>query len=50
MALAYGVLRNLRKKAANTKTMPMFTISRSQNRFLKNARSTPTTAATKKSV
>jgi hypothetical protein len=29
--------------AANTKTMPMFTISRSQNRFLKNSKSTLTT-------
>jgi hypothetical protein len=43
--LAHGFFRNLKPKAANTKTMPIFTISRSQNRFLKNSKSTLTTTA-----
>jgi hypothetical protein len=40
-ALLHGCLRNLRKKAANTKTIPTFAISRSQtqSRLLKNRRS-----------
>ena len=33
----HGGLRNLQSKAPNTKTMPIFTASRSQNWFLKNA-------------
>jgi hypothetical protein len=41
----YEGLRKLQQKAANTKTMPIFTASRSQNRFLKNAKSTPTMMA-----
>ena len=32
-------------KAANTKTMPILTVSRSQNRFLKNAKSPATIMA-----
>ena len=35
---------------ANTRTIPTFTISRSQNRFLKNRTSTPTTTATSAST
>jgi hypothetical protein len=37
--------KNLKYKAANTKTMPIFTINRAQNRFLKNTKSTPTMTA-----
>jgi len=33
---------NLRKKAANTRTIPTFTSSRSRNRYLKNNTSTAT--------
>ncbi len=43
---SHGFFRNLNPKAANTKTMPIFAISRSQNRFLKNSKSTLTTVAT----
>jgi len=43
--LTYGFFRKRRKKAENTKTIPMFTISRSQNRFLKNSKSTLVTTA-----
>ena len=38
--------RNLRQKAASTRTIATFTISRSQNQFLKNRTSTPITTAT----
>jgi hypothetical protein len=38
-------LKNLKEKAANTNTMPTFTIGRSKNRFLKNAKSAPTITA-----
>jgi hypothetical protein len=41
--LDHGRLKNL--KAANTKTMPIFAVSRSQIRFLKNRKSTPTMTA-----
>ena len=41
---------NIGQNAANTRTIPMFTISRSQNRFLKNRTSTPTTTATSAST
>ena len=43
-------LKNLNANAANTRTMPIFTMSRSENRSLKNNTSTPTTTAIKTST
>jgi hypothetical protein len=43
---AHERFRNLKKNAANTRTIPTLTISRSQKWCLKNRTSTPTTAAT----
>jgi hypothetical protein len=42
---AHGRFRNLTYNAQNTRTIPMFAINRSQNRFLKNRMSTPSTMA-----
>jgi hypothetical protein len=47
---AHGRLRNLKPNAANTRTIPTFTISRSQNWCLKNRMSRPTTTATSAST
>ncbi len=46
----YERLKILRANAANTRTMPAFAISRSQNRFLKNKTSALTMAATIKTT
>jgi hypothetical protein len=43
---AHGRFRNLKPNAANTRTIPTFTISRSQKWCLKNRMSTPTTTTT----
>jgi hypothetical protein len=47
---AHGRFRNLKKNAANNRTIPTFTASRSQNWCLKNRRSTPTTTTTSASA
>jgi hypothetical protein len=47
---AHGRFRNLKYNAANTRTIPTFTISRAQKWCLKNRMSTPTTTATSAST
>ena len=47
---AHGRFRNLKSNAPNTRTIPTFTISLSQNRFLKNRTSTPITTVTSAST
>ena len=48
--ISHGRFRNLKPNAANTRTIPTFTISRSQSWCLKNRTSTPTTTATSAST
>ena len=48
--ISHGRFRNLKPNAANTRTMPTFTINRSQSSCLKNRTSTPTTTATSAST
>jgi hypothetical protein len=48
--VSHGRFRNLKPNAANTRTIPTFTISRSQSWCLKNRTSTPTTTATSAST